>query len=204
MASQPAHGSPARNPTPGDSSGVDADAMDRMWVEVNAELRRVAHGQLRQEHQGHTLSTTELIHEVYLKLAAQRSVPWTERKQFFALAAQAMRRILIDYARRHRRLRDRVRYDSLDADNSVPNGAPAIRLAGSQRADELLELDAALERLGLVDARLAQVVECRFFAGYTEEETAEALGVTARTVTRDWVKAKAWLQRELHDPSRRM
>lgn len=202
MAQHPARESGA--PAPRDSRGAAADAMDRLWVEVNAELRRVAHRQLRQERQGHTLSTTELIHEVYLKLAAQRSVPWTDRKQFFALAAQAMRRILIDYARRHRRLRDRVRYDSLDADNSAPGGVPAIRLAGSQRADELLALDAALERLGLVDARLAQVVECRFFAGYTEEETAEALGVTARTVTRDWVKAKAWLQRELHDPSRRM
>jgi RNA polymerase sigma factor (TIGR02999 family) len=177
--------------------------MDRMWVEVNAELRRVAHRQLRRERQDHTLSTTELIHEVYLKLAAQRSVPWTDRSQFFALAAQAMRRILVDYARRHRRLRDRVRYDSLDADNSTPDGARAVRLPGSQRADDLLELDAALDRLGVISERLAQVVECRFFAGYTEEETAEALGVTARTVARDWVKAKAWLQRELHEPSRR-
>lgn len=203
MAQQPARES--NDPSPPERRGAAADAMDRMWVEVNAELRRVAHRQLRQERQGHTLSTTELIHEVYLKLAAQRSVPWTDRKQFFALAAQAMRRILVDYARRHRRLRDRVRYDSLDADNSMPDGGPrAIRLAGSQRADELLELDAALDRLALVNGRLAQVVECRFFAGYTEEETAEALGVTARTVTRDWVKAKAWLQRELHDPSRRM
>jgi RNA polymerase sigma factor (TIGR02999 family) len=177
--------------------------MDRMWVEVNAELRRVAHRQLRSERVGHTLSTTALIHEVYLKLAAQRSVPWTDRNQFFALAAQAMRRILVDYARRHRRLRDRVRYDSLDADNSTPDGGGAIRLAGSQRADDLLELDAALDQLSVVEPRLAKVVECRFFAGYTEEETAAALGVTARTVARDWVKAKAWLQRELHDVARR-
>ncbi|HEX6943299.1 MAG TPA: ECF-type sigma factor [Gemmatimonadaceae bacterium] len=191
------------NPAPRDGRGAAADAMDRLWVDVNAELRRVAHRQLRRERQDHTLSTTELIHEVYLKLAGQRSVPWTDRNQFFALAAQAMRRILVDYARRHRRLRDRVRYDSLDADHSSPNGDGAIRLAGSQRADELLELDAALDRLGLVEPRLAQVIECRFFAGYTEEETASALGVTARTVTRDWVKAKAWLQRELHDPPRR-
>lgn len=201
MAQHPARES--GTPAPRDGRGAAADAMDRMWVEVNAELRRVAHRQLGQERPGHTMSTTELIHEVYLKLAAQRSVPWTDRKQFFALAAQAMRRILVDYARRHRRLRDRVRYDSLDADNSMPDGSPrAIRLAGSQRADDLLELDGALERLAVVNARLAQVVECRFFAGYTEEETAEALGVTARTVTRDWVKARAWLQRELRDPSR--
>ena len=174
-----------------------------MWVEVNAELRRVAHRQLRAERAGHTLSTTALIHEVYLKLAAQRSVPWTDRNQFFALAAQAMRRILVDYARRHRRLRDRVRYDSADADNSAPDNVPAIRLAGSQRADDLLELDEALDRLHLVEPRLARVVECRFFAGYTDDETADALGVTARTVGRDWVKAKAWLQRELRGSSRR-
>ena len=192
------------NPAPRDGRGAAADAMDRLWVEVNAELRRVAHRQLRRERQDHTLSTTELIHEVYLKLAGQRSVPWTDRGQFFALAAQAMRRILVDYARRHRRLRDRVRYDSLDADNSTPDGVRAIRLPGAQRADDLLELDAALDRLGVINERLAQVVECRFFAGYTEEETAEALGVTARTVARDWVKARAWLQRELHEPSSRV
>lgn len=201
MVRHAAGGSP--NPAPRDGRGAAADAMDRMWVEVNAELRRVAHRQLRLERNSHTVSTTTLIHEVYLKLAAQRSVPWTDRNQFFALAAQAMRRILIDYARRHRRLRDRVRYDSLDADNSSPGGDRAIRLAGSQRADELIALDEALERLAVVNPRLAQVIECRFFAGYTEAETAEALGVTTRTVTRDWVKARAWLQRELHDPSRR-
>ena len=190
-----------QHPMPRDDRGAAADAMDRMWVEVNAELRRVAHRQLRSERESHTLSTTALIHEVYLKLAAQRSVPWTDRNQFFALAAQAMRRILVDYARRHRRLRDRVRYDSLDADNSRPDGA--IRLAGSQRADDLLELDEVLDRLSAVEPRLAQVIECRFFAGYTEDETASALGVTARTVARDWVKAKAWLQRELLEPYRR-
>lgn len=200
MAQHSAHGS---HPAPRDTRGAAADALDRMWVEVNAELRRVAHRQLQLERHGHTLSTTGLIHEVYLKLASQRSVPWTDRGQFFSLAAQAMRRILIDYARRHRRLRERVRYDSLDADNSTPDGALAIRLPGSQRAEELLELDEAIDRLAVVNARLARVVECRFFAGYTEEETAEALGVTVRTVTRDWAKARAWLQRELRDVSRR-
>jgi len=201
MARHPERGSDP--PLPHDSRGEAAAALDRMWVEVNAELRRVAHRQLRSERLGHTLSTTALIHEVYLKLAGQRAVPWADRGQFFALAAQAMRRILVDYARRHRRLRDRVRYDSLDADRSMPDADRAVRLAGTARADELLELDAALERLGEVEPRLARVIECRFFAGYTEAETAQALGVTARTVTRDWVKARAWLQRELRDPSRR-
>jgi RNA polymerase sigma factor (TIGR02999 family) len=201
MARTSGHGS--QTPESRDRRGEAADAMDRMWVEVSTELRRVAHRQLQAERAGHTLSTTALIHEVYLKLAGQRSVSWGDRNQFFALAAQAMRRILVDYARRHRRLRDRVRYDSIDADNSNADGMLAIRLPASQRADDLLALDEALDRLGVVNARLAQVVECRFFAGYTEQETAEALGVTARTVTRDWVKARAWLQRELHDPSRR-
>lgn len=172
---------------------------------MQAELRRVAHQRLRLERAGHTLSTTGLVHEVYLKLVGQRKVDWSNRGQFFAIAAQAMRRLLIDYARRHRRLRDRVRYDSLDAENqnSRDGAAPAIRLAAAERSDSMLALDEALERLGRFDERLARVVECRFFAGYTEEETAEALGVTTRTVTRDWAKAKAWLQRELLDFSRR-
>lgn len=113
-----------------------------------------------------------------------------------------MRRILIDSARRHRRLRDRVRYDSRGADNSNAGGDRAVRLAGSQRAEELLALDEALDRLGVVSARLAQVIECRFLADYTDAETPEALGVTARTVTRDWVKARAWLRR-VHHPSGR-
>lgn len=177
------------------------DSLDRLWVALQDELRRVAHQRLRNERAGHTLSTTALIHEVYLKLASQKSVQWSDRAQFFGLAAQAMRRILIDYARRHRRLRNRIRYDSLEAEKTGSDHAPAaIRLAGSRRADELLELDEALDRLAKVNQRLSQVVECRFFAGYTEEETANALGITSRTVTRDWVKAKAWLQRELRAP----
>ena len=177
--------------------------LDVIWAEAEAELRRLAHQRLRLERPGHTLQTTALVNEVYLKLAAQRSVKWENRGQFFALSAQAMRRILIDYARRHKRMRERVRYDSLDAERSQSSdgGAAAVRLAGAQRADELIALDEALERLAKVDERLGRVVECRFFAGYTEEETAEALGVTPRTVTRDWAKAKAWLYRELTDAS---
>jgi RNA polymerase sigma factor (TIGR02999 family) len=178
-----------------------AEALNRLWIETEAELRHLAHRRLRLERSGHTLGTTALVNEVYLKLASQRKVEWADRGRFLALAAQAMRRILIDYARRHKRLRDRVRYDSADADNqdSRADGNGACRLGGSQRADELLALDDALDRLATFDERLSRVVECRFFAGYTEEEAAEALGVTTRTVTRDWAKAKAWLYRELHD-----
>lgn len=176
------------------------EALDRLWLAMHGELRRVAHRRLRLERGGHTLSTTALLHEVYLKLLSQRNVPWADEGQFFALAARAMRRILIDYARRHLRMRDRQRYDSLDAQHTGPdNGSLAVQLPGAQRADSFLELDEALDRLACLDARLAKVVECRFFAGYTEEETARALGVTSRTVTRDWAKAKAWLHRELRD-----
>lgn len=185
--------------------GYAAGALNRLWVEAEAELRRLAHRRLRLERGGHTLGTTALVNEAYLKLASQRKVEWSDRGQFLALVAQAMRRILIDYARRHKRLRDRLRYDSADADGrgSQAEANGACRLAGSQRADELLALDEALERLARFDERLCRVVECRFFAGYTEEETAAALGVTARTVARDWAKAKAWLYRELSEaPSR--
>jgi RNA polymerase sigma factor (TIGR02999 family) len=174
----------------------DRGALDRLFVLVETELRGLAHRRLAAERDGHTLSTTALVHEAYLKLSAQQRVQWSDRGHVFALAAQAMRRILIDYARRHRRIRERVRYDSADAAAS-DGDRRAVQLAAESRSEELIALDEALERLSAFDERLARVVECRFFAGYTEEETAAALGVTARTVTRDWVKAKEWLYREL-------
>lgn len=198
------HPVPPAPPSPDAESQSSAAAghtgLDGLWAEAHEELHRLAHRRLQLERDGHTLNTTALVHEAYLKLVAQRNVQWNDRGQFFALAAQTMRRLLIDYARRHRRMRDRVQYDSLNADDAdEANGA--VRLAGAQRADELLALDEVLDRLATFDARLSKVVECRFFGGYTEEETAEALGVTVRTVTRDWAKAKAWLYRELQDGS---
>jgi RNA polymerase sigma factor (TIGR02999 family) len=190
---------PVHTTVPSESGPADSAApLDRAWLDMQAELRRLAHGRLRAERDDHTLGTTALIHEVYLRLAAQRSVPWVDRAQFFVQASLAMRRILIDYARRHRRLRERLQYDSVEAD---AHGNGAVRLPGAQRADHLLALDEALERLAAIDPRLGRVVDCRFFAGYTEDETAAALGVTARTVTRDWAKARAWLARELRDSS---
>ena len=178
-------------------SGIAADRLNQLFELVQDELRRVAHRKLAAERANHTLSTTALVHETYLKLAKQERVQWSDRGQFFALASRAMRRILVDYARRHRHLRHTLRYDSSAVTDRGSNDEPVIRLAAAQRADELLALDEALDRLARHDARLSQVVECRFFAGYTEEETAQALGVTARTAARDWVKAKAWLYREL-------
>ena len=173
-------------------------ALDRMWSLVRNELRRAAHGKLALERSDHTLSTTDLVHETYLRLAAQREVRWEDKAQFFALSARVMRRILIDYARRHKHLRDVLRYDSSTTTDTT-NSRTAVRLAGTQRADELLALDEALEQLQQRDERLSQVVECRFFAGYTEEETAEILGITSRTVRRDWSKARAFLYQMMGD-----
>ena len=176
-------------------------ALDRLVPLVYADLSRIAHRQLGLEAVGHTLSTTALVHEAYLKLVDQTRAQWTDRVQFFAVAAHVMRRVLVDHARRHQAARrggEQRRAVSLE----VLESADGASLAGSDRADVLLGLDEALERLALLDARQARVVECRFFAGLTEPETAEALGVTARTVARDWVKARGWLYQELSsDPS---
>lgn len=169
-------------------------AMDRLMPLVYDQLRRMAHRQLGAEATGHTLTTTALVHEAYLKLVDQSRAQWQDRGHFFAIAARAMRRILIDYARRYRAARR----------GGGPDGAPAARVSlddvdipVAERAAALLALDDALERLEQVDAPLAQVVECRFFGGLTEEETAEALGVSRRTVAREWATAKGWLYQEL-------
>lgn len=175
-----------------------SDAMARLMPLVYGELRRIAHRQLRAEEGGHTLSTTAVVHEAYLRIADQRDAQWVDRAQFFAVAARTMRRILIDYARRHKAERRggahraRVDLDALELAN-----APAIAIV--ERADSLLALDEALERLGRVDERLARVVECRFFAGLNEVETAEALGVSQRTIARDWMVARGWLFQHLQD-----
>ena len=166
----------------------DSEATDRLFSLVYRELRELAHAQLRRERPGHTLGTTGLVHESYIRLIDQTRVEWRDRRHFFGAAACAMRRILIDYARRNLAAR---------------RGGGAIRLpledgaAAAERGDMLLALDEALERLAVVDRRLSQVVECRYFGGLTEEETADLLGVTRRTVQRDWIKARGWLYLEL-------
>lgn len=158
---------------------------------VYDELRRIAHRPLGRERPDHTLGTTALVHEAYLRLADQTRAQLTDRAHFFAVAARAMRRILVDYARRYRALKR--------------GGAPArvslsdAVLVAEQRADALVALDEALMRVAGVDERLSRVVECRFFGGLTEDETAEALAVTSHTVRRDWVKAKGWLSQALHE-----
>jgi RNA polymerase sigma factor (TIGR02999 family) len=173
------------------------EGMERLVPLVYAELRRMAHRQLSAEPTGHTLSTTALVHEVYLRLADQTRVEWANGSHFFGLASRAMRRVLVDYARRHRALRRggaEKRPLSLEGAEAEGN-ADALTVAA--RGDELLALDEALDRLATFDARAARVVECRFYGGLTEEETAEALGVSRRTVVNDWVIAKGWLYREL-------
>jgi RNA polymerase sigma factor (TIGR02999 family) len=168
------------------------DASERLIPLVYDELRRIANWHLTTERADHTLSATALVHEAYLKLVDQTRAHWSDRKQFFGVAAHAMRRILVDYARRHRALRRGGAELHLSLDRVDESS-----LAATERAEELLALDEALERLAAFDSRLSQVVECRFFAGLTEAETAHVLGVTARTVARDWVKARGWLYEEL-------
>jgi RNA polymerase sigma factor (TIGR02999 family) len=169
---------------------------DALLSRVYGELRQIAHRQLGAERPGHTLSTTAVVHEAYLRLADQRGLDWENRAQFFAIAARTMRRILIDYARAYhaaRRggpLRVAIPIDALEMAN-------APELAVEERAEWLIALDEALARLAVMDERLARVVECRFFAGLSEDETAEALGVSARTVARDWQMARGWLYQEL-------
>jgi RNA polymerase sigma factor (TIGR02999 family) len=165
-----------------------SDVMDRLFRAVYGELRRVASRQLRSERPGHSLGTTGLVHETYLKLADQTRVQWQDRTHFYLVASRAMRRILVDYARRYRSQRrgGELQRISLDDDASA-----------TERGETLLALDEALERLAGLNERLSQVVECRYFGGLTEEETAQTLGVTSRTVQRDWAKARGWLYLEL-------
>ena len=173
------------------------EGMERLMPLVYADLRRVAHRQLAAEPEGHTLSTTGLVHEAYLRLVAQTRTELTNRAQFFALAARIMRRVLVDYARRYRAVRRGGaghRPISLD---DADGGTDAASLVVAARGDELLALDEALDRLAAIDLRMCSVVECRFFGGLTEAETAEALGVSQRTVAGDWLMAKGWLYRAL-------
>jgi RNA polymerase sigma-70 factor, ECF subfamily len=166
----------------------DAAARDRLVPLVYQELRRLAHHYMRGERQGHTLQTTALVNEVYLRLAGVDGLRWRDRAHFFAMAATLMRRVLVDYARQ--RMRDKrgagVSVTSLDENVLAPQ--PAV---------DVVALDEALERLAAVDPQQSRVVELRFFAGLSVKETAEALGVSPATVKRDWATAKLWLFNEL-------
>jgi RNA polymerase sigma factor (TIGR02999 family) len=171
------------------ASAGDSAALATVIPLVYQELRRLAQHQLRREPDGHTLSPTALVHEAYLRLIDQTRAQWKGRAHFLAIASTAMRRILVDRARSHRS----VKRGGLQA--RVP--IESVELASEEGAEMLLALDDALSRLKERDARQAQVVECRFFGGLTEEETAEALGIGLRTAKRDWAKARSWLYREI-------
>jgi RNA polymerase sigma factor (TIGR02999 family) len=165
-----------------------ADAQERLFLAVYDELRRVARNYLRRESHDQTLQPTELVHEAYMRLVDQTRVTWQNRAHFFGIAAQQMRRILVDRARA--RKADKRGGDisllAFDESHAAPQGQV-----------DLLALDGALERLAKVDERKARVVEMRFFAGLKEEEIAECLHVSTKTVERDWQMAKLWLYREL-------
>lgn len=169
-------------------------AMERLVPLVYEQLRMIAHRQLGGEATGHTLTTTALVHEAYLKLVDQTRAQWQDRAHFFAIAAQMMRRILIDYARRYRAAR---RGAGPDGTPATPISLDSADLSVGDRADALVALDEALNRLAEADPRLAQVVDCRFFGGLTEAETAAALSISQRTVAREWVLAKGLLYQEL-------
>ena len=168
----------------------DRRALDRLLPMVYSELHGIAARQMRHERADHTLNATALVHEVYLKLMDQNQVSWQNRAHFYAIAARAMRQVLISYARKHN-----AEKRGGGAPNTLLDGK---EIALGERADELIALDEALTRLAGFDERLAQVVEYRFFGGLTIEETASVLDISTMTVKRDWNKAKAWLYRELH------
>lgn len=165
------------------------EGLDQLFPVVYEELHRLAQRQLRGERPDHTLCTTDLVHEAYLKLSGLDRIRWQNRAQFLAIAAQAMRRVLINHASARRAQKRGGGRDRLSLDDVV--------LLVDDRAEDLLALDAALTRLAELDGRQARVVECRFFAGLSIEETADALDIAPATVKRDWAVARAWLNREL-------
>ncbi len=165
------------------------EAADQLMPLVYDELRRLAGRYMRREREDHTLQTTALVHEAYMKLVEQRSVNWQSRAHFFGIAAHLMRRVLLDHARGHLREKRGGGQQMVSLDE-------ALVFAPGQ-ATALVELDGALEKLAALDARQARIVELRFFAGLTVEEAAEVLGVSPKTVKRDWSVAKAWLHGEL-------
>lgn len=171
-----------------ESRSGDPDALDRLMPIVYEHLRVIARHQLAGREGGGTLSTTGLVHEAYLKLD-HSSAAWRDRGHFFALASVAMRHVLVDRAKaRLAQKRDGALHRVTLDDEQI---------AGDDQPEAVLEIDDAIDRLATVEPRLARVVECRFFGGLSEDETAEALGITARTVQRDWAKARMLLRRAL-------
>lgn len=164
-------------------------AMEELIQAVYEELRRTARRELARRRPGNTLDTSALVHEAYLKIADSGHASWNDRAHFFAVAATAMRQIIVDDARRRSSAKHGGALHRVTLDER--------RLMPELQAQELVALDEALDRLADLNARLSRVVDCRFFAGLTVPETAAAMGCSPRTVDRDWKKARAWLYREL-------
>jgi len=174
-------------------SDGDKTALDKLVPLVYQELRRLARNHMRRERAGHPLQTTALVNEAYLRLVDQRHVKWQNRSHFFAIAAQAMRRILVSMAR--------ARSAARRGGNEQPISLDEVAVVSPNRSSQLVALDDALQTLAALDARQSQVVEMRFFGGLNVEETAEVLSVSSETVMRDWKRAKAWLYKELSHPA---
>ena len=172
------------------SSGKDFEAGSNVLDLVYDELRRQAHRYLSRERAGHTLQTTALVNEAYLKLVKQKNIAWESRSHFLAIAAKLMRQILIDYARTKHRAKRGSPKDRVLLENTLTVGTDETNI-------DLLALDEALTRLAAKEEYLANVVELRFFSGLSVEDTAKVLGISDSTVKRDWQMAKAWLHREL-------
>lgn len=174
-----------------DWSGGDEAALKKLFPLVYGELHRLASAYMRRERQDHTLQTTALVHEAYLRLVGQQNVRWQTRAHFFAVAARVMRNILVDYARGRGRAK---RGDGL---RSLPLSDVAVM--SDERADELLAVNRALDTLTSLDPRKSKVFELRYFGGMSVEEAAEAVKISPATVARDWRMARAWIRRELGD-----
>jgi len=174
-----------------DWSHGDKAALERLIPLVHAELRKLARHYMGRENPGHTLQTSALINEAYIRLVDQQNVPWQNRGHFLAVSAQVMRHILIDHARSHAYAKRGGGARKVPLDEAMA--------LNDQRANELLALDDALNSLAVMDARKSQIIELRFFGGLTIEETGEAMKISPMTVTREFRSAKAWLRREMNN-----
>jgi RNA polymerase sigma-70 factor (ECF subfamily) len=167
----------------------DQQALDRLMPLVYDELRRIAGRYMKRERKDHTLQTTALVNEAYLRMVGQQDVEWQNRAHFFAVAASVMRHLLVDHARARGRGRRGADPQQVSLDEAA--------LVSEQKGEEMLALDEALTRLAAIDARKVKIVELRYFSGLSAKEAAEVLGVSEITVKREWLKAKAWLYREM-------
>ena len=168
----------------------DPDALAELIPLVYSELQKIASYYLRGEHPGHTLQTTALVHEAYMRLVDRKPVDWNNRSHFFAVAAQTMRRILVDYARRHRALKRGGPIPAVSLEHAA--------VFGEEQAGYHLVIDELLTKLARIDPQEARIVELRYFAGLTVGQTAQVIGVSPATVKREWSVAKAWFVREMN------